>query len=179
MLEVLASGLILLRPLGFLLLVLCTTGVGIVLAGGLTERVKALELAEAVLDGLTAELSYSLAPLDEAVGRLVRRETLSKAAYLELCGRKCAEEELPFPMAWRAAVTESPGALDKEDAEVLEALADTLGQSDLGEQLVAIDRSRALLKARLEEARTEAGNRGKLYRTMGMLTGVFLVILWI
>lgn len=164
------------RLTGLALLALCAVCAGWSMALTLSERVRALELAEAVLDAFSSELSYSLAPPDEILFRLRERETLEKACYLSSCGTLCRQGQ-PFPKAWRQAVLETPGGLSKEDADMLASLSDTLGRCPLPEELAALDRVRGLLSVSLDEAREYARSHGKLYRTLGMLSGAFLVIL--
>lgn len=165
------------RLTGLALVALCAAGVGMALAAALTERVKALELARAVLESFSGELSYSQAPPDEIVSRLAARETLSRAEYLPVCGTLC--KTIPFPEAWRRAVEENPGKLSAGDVRILTALSDTLGRCDLETALTALNRALEELELALCGAREYAGTHGRLYRTLGMLSGAFLVILWI
>lgn len=165
------------RLTGLALIALCAAGVGMALAFALTERVKALELARAVLESFSGELSYSQAPPDEIVSRLAGRETLSNAEYLLVCRTLC--ETIPFPAAWSRAVAENPGSLSAGDARILTALSDTLGRCDLEAALTALNRALEELEVSLCGAREYAATHGKLYRTLGMLSGAFLVILWI
>ena len=46
-------------------------------------------------------------------------------------------------------------------------------------QLSALDQADKLLRYQLQQAREQRLGRGKLYRTMGVLSGVFLVILFV
>lgn len=165
------------RLTGLALIALCAAGMGMALALTLTERVKSLELARSVLEAFSGELSYSQAPPDEIVSRLAARETLSKAEYLPAC--RALGETLPFPEAWRRAVEENPGKLSAGDVGILTALSDTLGRCDLETALAALNRAMEELELALRGAREYAGTHGKLYRTLGMLSGAFLVILWI
>lgn len=167
-----------LKTVGLLLVALCGVLSGTAMALGLKERVRALELSKTLLQAFAAELSYSLAPPDEIVARLSARETLAKAGYLARCGERCGGGT-PFPQAWRDAVRAEPGALSREDVEVLASLSDTLGRCDLTEALGALNRAGEALELSLTEAREYARTHGKLYRTLGALAGVFFIILWI
>lgn len=151
---------------------------GIQAAKLLGSRVRQLELAIAVLGGMEGEFSFCLSPPDETVQRLLTRESFAQAQYLALCDTYC-KEGAPFPSAWRCAAKDGAGALAAEDVQILASLADTLGQSDLNGQLTALSHTKSLLSIRLEHARERSATRGKLYRTMGMLTGLFLIILWV
>ena len=86
---------------GMVLVIACTTSIGISFARALTERVRELERTLAALSSLGTELSYSLAPPAEAVAKLDERETES-AAFIPACASLCRRGK-PFPQAWREA----------------------------------------------------------------------------
>lgn len=167
--------LVVVKMSGTILVLLCTTLLGLTMAQALGGRVLALQKSISALDALEKDLAYSMAPPDEVVHRLAGMQSLSVAAYLASCAHLC-KKGMPFPHAWRKAVQENRGALDLADAQVLEALADTLGQCDLNTQLSQLRQTGAQLAQRLEQARDEYNARAKLYRTMGVLTGMFIVI---
>lgn len=162
---------------GLFLIGLSAFGVGMSAAHALGEQVHELETARAVLDGLAGELSYGLTPLDEAVNRLCRRESLQRAVYLETCAGFCREGK-PFPEAWRESICQNR-RFSEPDKEALIGLSDILGQASLEEQLTSLAHVKRILDASLEQARGYAESHGKLYRTLGALGGVFLVIFWI
>ena len=179
--------LMILKVCGMLLVVACTTSIGIAMAQALSRRVRELEGCIALLTGMEGELSYSLAPPDEAVARLEERESAQEAPFLA-CGKgvpflpACAalcRKGTPFPQAWREAVAKQGGSLTREDAAIVEALADTLGQCDLDGQLSSLSHAKALLAMQLAAARERCESHGKLYRTMGLLAGAFVVVFFI
>ncbi len=167
-----------LKITGLALVALCTTGMGMEMAFSLSQRVRALELAQTVLESIAGELSYTLAPPEEIIKSLTARTTLCKAGYLTACQSFC-RKGVPFPQAWNRAVREWKGALSARDREILTAVSETLGTCSEKEALTALEGAKRLLQEELKNAQEYAQVHGKLYRTLGMLSGVFLVILWI
>lgn len=163
---------------GMVLVVICTTSIGMAMAQALTRRVSQLETGLAVLDALENEFCYSLTPPDEAVLRLEQLESLSQAAFLPACASLC-RQGLAFPRARRRAVSEQRGELIPDDITILAGLADTLGQSDLDGQISRLTQAKTQLKFQLEEARRHRDTHAKLYHTMGLLAGAFLVVICI
>ena len=159
-----------------ILIIVCTTSIGISFAHTLTGRVEQLDLAIGVLFGLESELSYSMAPPDEIVGRLEQRESMAGAVYLPCCASLC-RQGMPFPEAWRHAVRENHGLLSSADVYILSGLSDPLGQCDLNGQLASITHAKSLLQIQADNARVWCASHAKLYRTMGLLTGAFLVVI--
>ena len=131
-----------------------------------------------VLEGLKGYLAYELAPPEQAIIQLQTRGSLQHVTYLENCIRYWKTGD-PFPKAWRTALQEDTGALLQEDREILSELSDTIGQCELESQLNQMDHIRQRLELQLEDARQKNQTYGKLYRTMGVLSGIFLVILFL
>ncbi len=169
---------VVLKVVGMALIMLCTTSIGITLARTLTGRVDEIEDAIAVLSGMESELSYSMASPGVIIGRLEERESMSGAAYLPCCASLC-RQGIPFPEAWKRAVKENHGLLLSPDVAILTGLSDTLGQCDLNGQLASISHAKALLQIQADNARVRSASHAKLYRTMGLLTGAFLVVIFL
>ncbi len=67
--------------------------------------------------------------------------------------------------------------LTKEDIEVVKSLGVSLGQTDLEGQLKNIELVRTSVKKQLEDARNEKNKNYKLYRNMGVLSGLIIIII--
>lgn len=166
---------LLLKIGGTILIVSCTTLIGISLAGLLKKRVNLLEAAIAALGVLEGELSYGMLAPDEAVFRMEQYESLSELAFLPQCAALCRQGS-PFPNAWKKSLETQRSELSKEDTAILCALADTIGQCDLESQIAAIRQAKELLAVQLRQARTRCESHTKIYHTMGVLSGIFIVI---
>lgn len=171
--------LMILKVCGMLLVVACTTSIGISMAQALSRRVRELEGCIALLTGMEGG-----AFLQSGASRRGRRaaggarESAQEAPFLPACAALC-RKGTPFPQAWREAVEKQGGSLTREDAAIVEALADTLGQCDLDGQLSSLSHAKALLAMQLAAARERCESHGKLYRTMGLLAGAFVVVFFI
>ena len=58
-------------------------------------------------------------------------------------------------------------------------LGDIIGSRDLESQLAALDSVLELLRELLKEAETDYGKRGGLYRRLGILSGLALVVIFL
>lgn len=168
---------LLLKAVGMAAVAGCCAGAGFELAHTLSARVNELELAIAAISALESEFSYSMMPPDQAVERLAKRPTFAQAGYLRGCAAQCAQG-IPFPEAWRQAIVQERGALSTEDAALVASLCEFLGQSDLETQLAGLVHTREMLGVQLLQARERVKTHAGLYRTLGTLCGVFLIILW-
>lgn len=67
--------------------------------------------------------------------------------------------------------------LNKEDIEILKELGVSLGQTDIEGQIKNIRLVHTSLKKQLENAREEKLKNFKLYRNMGVLSGLIIIII--
>lgn len=81
--------------------------------------------------------------------------------------------------AWLQAVTESKNNLNKEDISVIQNLGRLLGQTDLEGQLSEIEVVNEFLTSQLENASDEKKKNEKMYRTLGLVTGLTIAIILI
>lgn len=79
---------------GMVLVIACTTSIGISFARALTERVRELERTLAALSSLGTELSYSLAPPAEAVAKRMKEKRKARRLFRRV--RLCAAGESRF-----------------------------------------------------------------------------------
>lgn len=103
-------------------------------------------------------------------------EQLRRIDWLSECHR-AMEDGIPFPQAWRGALTRDCGALGEEEAALLAALADTLGATDLQSQLTALAYTRSQLEGRLALAREYREKHRRLYNALGALSGAAVMII--
>jgi len=81
--------------------------------------------------------------------------------------------------AWQDAIKEVKTNLNKEDTDILKNLGRLLGQTDLDGQIVEIDVVNNFLISQLENAEEERKKYEKMYRTLGIVTGLTIAIILI
>lgn len=146
------------------------------MASSLSRRVRMIEGSIALLNHLYERLKYlqpTIFSLMEGAAKLGQFES---CPYLNDCCAHMRQGE-SFSASWKQAVQASADLLGKDEAALLGALGDTLGCTDLDSQLTAIAYTRELLEAKLTAARDYQCTHSKLYRTLGLLTGVGIAII--
>lgn len=131
-----------------------------------------------LLGEMLERLRYLQPTMRGLIRSLAAMERFEDLAFLRDCARRL-EDGRPFPAAWRESLKADSAALGREESELLLGLGDSLGVTDLNSQLDAIACTREILGARLEQARSYADSHARLYRTMGVLLGLALLILFI
>lgn len=144
----------------------------------LSKRVRQLELWIGAVRRIAGEIRYAATPLGRIVQRLQEAGEYRELRMFGPCAILFGETD-DFPGAWRAAADEvkSGLALTQRDWEPVLALGNTLGTTDVAGQVADCERCIRLLDARLEAAREDCGKRGRMYASLGVLTGVFFFIL--
>ena len=143
----------------------------------LTRRVTQLEDIITFLRLMATQLRYTMPALDVLLEEL---SDTTAAAHIILPG-KCLElmkQGHAFPEAWKEAldIAETELSLKKTDMLPLYELGERLGSTDVEGQLAIFSLADKKIGQSLAAAREERKRNGSLYRTLGLLTGVFIVL---
>lgn len=127
------------------------------------------------LNLLETEISFGGSRLKKAF------ESVDKAADTKGLFKTASEnlEQLGIKRAWREAVKEKKEelCLTDGDSEALTALGARLGMTDTENQMKNIRYVKEMLAAKQAEAEGEYERQGRLYRSGGILAGLFLIFL--
>lgn len=168
------------KLLGGVLTVLAATLVGFQIAARYAERPKQLRRLISALQVLETEILYGATPLPDACRRIAQRTQAPVgpffgrvAEYLGDGLGRTAEE------AWQAALAElvSESALKPVERDVLRSFGRTLGVSDREDQIKHIRLAIAHLHTEEREARDEQTRNEKMWKYLGALLGLTVVIL--
>lgn len=173
-----------LRILGAFLVIIASTGIGIYFGSNVKDRLEKLCMLKQQFSMIRGDISYSKTPLPEALYNMGERLEKDLSAtefqnfYKEVSKRLMARPGIPFQKIWEDAVEHylEKTTLNKNDLQLLSSLGGQFGYLDRDMQLKTID----LYLARLEEDRLlevqKAGEKMRLYKILGILAGVFLVV---
>lgn len=173
-----------LRILGAFFVMLASTGIGLYFGSGIRDRLGKMQMLKQHFQMIRGDIGYSGTTLPEALHAMSERlleageETAFQQFYEEVSKRLLAREGISFQEIWEEAVEHhlKKTTLTQRDLQLLSSLGGQFGYLDRDMQLKTID----LYLARLEEERLQemqkAGEKMRLYRTLGILAGVFLVV---
>ena len=172
------------KYLGLLCMAAAAVAGGFLLAGEWEMRVKMLGIFRQMAVYLKARILYSNETLPEALKEIGSRFSdgnsgmAAEAGLFFLRVEKRMEEETgkAFAEIWKEEMEDLP--LRKQDLEALQVLGENLGYADKKTQertilfyLEQADDSLAFLKKEME-------SRTKLYRSLGMAAGLFILVLF-
>ncbi|MCX7773332.1 MAG: stage III sporulation protein AB [Clostridia bacterium] len=158
------------------------TAIGMKLSARLQERQRALQKLSESLLSLKNQICGLGIPLFTAFENIAKESIggVWSGVFLD-CGRIMKEQRMDAGSAWREAVQSEKDQLPLEasDWEMLSDFGEMLGKSDRQLQESVLEMEKEKISAMEKKAREVMETKGKLYRTLGALSGAAAVILLI
>ncbi len=172
----------LLKYLGAALILISAPGLGMYLAGQWKERLRLLEKLRQMIYFLKGEITYSHAPLAEALERVGRRSGGPLGdMFVRASERICTQEGESLQEIWSGETrTMAVGAknlpLTRADLEQFAALGEHLGYLDVDMQERTLLLYLEQLDLSIEYLQAHRQEKCRLYTSLGVMGGIFLVI---
>lgn len=169
-----------LKLAGAMCVIFAGTMLGFYQALQLSARTRQIRQVMQGLQRLETEITYSFTPLSQAL-RLVADTMAGPVAGLFARTAEALEERQTATVqeSWRLSVDEcwSRTAMKRPERDAVLQLGAVLGKSDRSDQAKHLRMTVSLLAAEEAEAAEENRRYGKMWRSLGLLTGVLIVIL--
>ncbi|WP_087971651.1 stage III sporulation protein SpoIIIAB [Oceanobacillus rekensis] len=167
--------------IGALLLISTATMIGFDWSNRLTKRPKQIRQLKSALLILEAEIVYSQAPLSDAFVSVSKKIPNPIKSFFSALGMEMQEEQFDFFSLWERKVDElvKDSNMNDSEKEILMQFGRTLGQHDIYQQQKHIQLTNVHLDRELEEALDNYQKYGKVAKSLGVLSGIFIVLLLI
>jgi stage III sporulation protein AB len=164
---------------GALLIIIATTVFGFDRAARIRNRLKQLRHIKVCLQSLEAEIVYALMPLDDAFYHLSGQTDGALSRFFLSISQKMKEGRKNASDIWKEEVKilAAEADLEKKETEILHQFGLTLGRHDRENQQRQIQLALAHLGREEQEARDLQERYEKMYKSVGFLAGVLIVIL--
>lgn len=169
--------MIIIKYIILLIILLTSTSIGFKLSNKYKQRVIELKEMKIFLGMLKTKIRFTYEPLPE-----IFDETLDsfKGSILEFIKDvKIKMETMPAGMAWQEAIKEANLNLNLEDKNILNKMGNLLGKTDMEGQLSGIEVTENFLNKQIEKAEAEKEKNEKMYKTLGIIAGIGMVIILI
>lgn len=135
----------------------------------LSERVKTAELLISLVDEFSSQIRFQSLTISEIVGNINSNDSYSR---LDFVGEimKMLKSRYDIHNVWNEAVMKSD-ILCKEEKEILVSMGNMLGTSDISGQISALELHRKRLERVFSKAVREYEQKGRMYRSLGVLAG--------
>ncbi len=145
----------------------------------LRARLTALSGLSTGLQFMRSELAFREPPVPELMETLAGQTPEPVCRVFQACADR--QEQLgrePFSAVWEQAVDQCGGLeLTARERRELSAVGNILGRYDVDGQLGALGALHHRVEQLYDEAVRERENKGRVYSTLGVVTGLGLVIL--
>lgn len=169
------------KIVGMTLVLLSSSMLGYLYSLKFSKRINTLRLLISALNLLITEISYTRVPLSEAFVK-VSKLADPKIKTLFLNTAHILENSLGYTAseAWYAALKGiSELNLNNEDIEILKSFGDGLGNSDIYSQENNYKLTVELLKNQLKNAEKSGEKNEKMYKNLGILLGIAIIIIFV
>lgn len=167
--------------IGALLFIGTTTWIGFEWSKKLNNRPKHIRQLKNALQILEAEILYSQLPLQEAFITIAKQIPQPTKSFFLALGISMEEKNPDLYSIWEKQVNAlmDVSCLSGNDQEVLNQFGRTLGQHDFDQQQKHIQLTVSHLDRELEDARDNQSRYAKMAKSLGLLCGLFIVLLLI
>ncbi len=86
-------------------------------------------------------------------------------------------EEESAGTAWSNAIENSSNSMTIEDKQILKSLGKLLGKTDIDGQISQIEIVETFINTQIEKAENEKNKNSKMYKTLGVVLGLVIVII--
>lgn len=159
-----------------------TCGIGFMLAGEIYKRKKELEELYSLLNMMLGDIRYARSSFPESVEKAGKRHRGSYSVLLQELAVQM--EEFPgvtITDIWKSAVDTGlyQSALTGEDRRRFLEFGELLKVQERESVIAGFELYLAELKREIDNVRNVITTKTKLYRSMGILIGIFIVVLFI
>ncbi len=159
----------------YALVILNSTSIGFLISQKYQKRVDELKDFKSAFTIFKTKIRFTYAPLKEIfedISKSIqsRTKTVFQAVCLYMENENATE-------SWNKAIEEATMEINQEDKEALKTLGKLLGKTDVEGQINEIDLSLTFLETQIKKAEQEKEKNAKLYKTLGTITGIGIVII--
>jgi len=174
--------MIAIRVLGVVLTLAASTALGLYLSSLAKFRQQdLLEFKKALLI-LKSEIEYIAAPLPDAISSIASRTTnpVSKIFTHYAQNLKNNDDGETAYQLWIEAIQshKKESFLKKDDWEIVEGFGKTLGYLDKQMQVDSIKFTTDYLDSQVAELQTEGNKNQRMYRSLGVIGGILLLVVF-
>ncbi|SET61407.1 stage III sporulation protein AB [Salinibacillus kushneri] len=167
--------------IGAMLFLLATTQIGFDIAKRLSDRPKQIRQLKNALQILEAEIVYGQTAIHDVFRQLSKQMPQPLAHFFEALHDKLTISQTTLYDIWNPTLKKfwKQTAMKKNEQEIMDQFGKTLGQHDFTQQQKHIQLALTHLDRELENAEEEKYRYGRMAKSLGVLTGLFVILLLI
>ena len=156
---------------------LIATYIGILSANRYKNRVVDLKEMQSALNMLETKIKFTYSPLPDIFEEISEHVNPNISHVFRMASIKM--DNMNATDAWEQAIDISYTNLNKEDINTIKGLGKLLGKTDVEGQVSEIELVKKFLEIQIDKAENECNKNEKLYKTLGIVSGMGIVIILI
>ncbi|RFU69786.1 stage III sporulation protein SpoAB [Peribacillus saganii] len=170
-----------LKLIGAIFILMATTWAGFEAGRNLSRRTRQLRQLKVALQSLESEIMYGHTPLREAALKLAKQHSKPLSLLFESFAEKLSDGGTTVKIAWDDSLEEiwKLLSLKQGEFEILSQFGETLGQHNRYHQQQKILLTMSHLEREEQDAAERQGKYEKMFKSLGFLSGLLLIILLI
>lgn len=156
---------------------LSSSAIGLLISKKYEERVNQLKEFKNALNMFETKMKFTYEPIPEIFDQISKQMQTTVGRTFKLASSNM--EVLTAGDAWDIAVDTNVLSINNEDKSILKNLSKLLGKTDIDGQISQIELTSRFLDEQIEKAEKERAKSEKMYRTLGMVIGLAIVIILI
>lgn len=149
--------------------------IGILISRKYVNRVNELKEFKNALNIFKTKIRYTYEPIPEIFMQISKSVNSNISNVFSQAANKM--DILAAGEAWNMALKMEELSINEEDKNALNNLSKLLGKTDLEGQLNQIEMTSDFLDEQIKKAEKEKNKNEKMYRTLGMILGMTIVVI--
>lgn len=160
-----------------IILLLSSSYVGIAYSKKFQNRVIELKEMKSLLNIFLTKIKLTYEPIPKIFEELGNLGKSNINSLFKIASKYM--ENISAGESWKKALQTQNTNLNKEDLGVIENLSNLLGKVDVDGQISEIELVDSFLETQLKKAEQECAKNTKMYKTLGIVIGLVIVIILI
>lgn len=151
-----------------------SSSIGILISRKYTDREKELKEFKKALNMFKTKIKFTYEPIQEIFNQISKNMDSNVGHVFKVASNNMRDYSVDE--AWKMALDIRVLNINSEDLNILKDFSKLLGKTDVQGQISQIELTNVFLDEQIEKATKERMKNEKLYRTLGMIAGLAIVI---
>ena len=167
--------MITIKYIGLVIVFVISTVLGITISNKYKERTKDLKTIRNILNILETKIKYTYEPLPSIFNDISNEYPEKVGEIFKISKEKM--KDFSAGEAWHLAIENSNTSMNKEDLSALKNLEKLLGKTNVEGQLSEIELMKNVIDTQIKKSEEEQSKNEKLYKNLGIIVGLAIVII--
>lgn len=167
------------KYLSLIMILISAIYIGNLMSKKYINRVKELIQLKLALNVLKSKIKFTQIPLKDIFEQILKSTEQENIKKFWNNVIKELDKNFEIEMAWQNAVNNTETNLNKEDQNILLDMGKMLGKTDVDGQVSNLEIASTFIDTQIQKAEVGRQKNSKLYKTLGVVSGLGIIIILI